>query len=235
MRKYRKWAIAIVIASLIFAVSGLAVLYLGSISVSTELKPVEVEEVSDQIVIVRVEDNCIYANDINQVYDSIYGHLEYSPARSAELKKEILENGINEIVALYECQTRGIPIDTASSSALAEQLKVESPSIYELIENQMGLERYIEDLAKSNAIRELKQQVLCDFVIPDISDEELYVWYCDQLAQDGQNTNVLYEDFMDNRDMVYYSWVDEASENFFNQWVYKKRENYKIEYISPVE
>lgn len=202
---------------------------------TSEVASADTDDLPDDVVIARVNEETILRNDIDEVFSYTYRDSNLSRDESKQKKAEILENGINEIVAIYEGQSMGLEIDISAAEALAEQLKHDSPDIYALIEEQMGMEQYISDLAKSNLIREVKGNLLQDYDPPSITDEDLYSWYCDQLELLGQSQKIVYNDFLDNKDYAYRKWKEQCENDFFTEWIMEKRKNYQIEYVSPIE
>lgn len=190
---------------------------------------------SEGIILAKVDDDVIYLSDVEQVYNSVYGHIQINDKRNETLYKErILENGINEIIAINEGYSMGLELNLDKAKQAVEQLKEESPEIYQLAEEQIGIERYILDLAKTQVLQEVRNIVLEDFQVDSISDEELYNWYCDQLQLQGQTDTVKFEDFLKNIDYVQQQWYSQKENDFFNEWVLQKRAEHEIEYVEPL-
>lgn len=201
---------------------GLSIFFLQSDSEST----------ADDVALVRVCGEAIYLSDVDRTYDSIYGYMDSIDEESIRAhKKEILENGINELVIIHEGLNMGMDLDIESARELVEQLKTEQPDMYSLADNQIGIERYTLDLAKSKLIKEVCRKVLEDFSVSAITDNELYNWYSEQLEGMGQNQVVEYDVFLKNREYVYRKWKEQCENTYFSEWVKQKRSGYEVEYL----
>ncbi len=182
-------------------------------------------------IICTVEDIVIHETEIDNVYNKAYGHLDISESEKNKIKSQILENGINEIIAIWEAEKIGFSIDIPNTEMSLENLKNESPDIYSLIEKQVDYETYIQDLAKSNLINDLKKHILTTYELPIISDEELYDWYCDQIDKLGKKYSVPYEVFLENKKSIYANWKQLCESEYYIDWLMNKRGNYIIKYF----
>lgn len=187
---------------------------------------------ANDVALVQVCGETIYLSDINRTYDSLYGYMDSLDEDTIRMyKREILENGINELIIIYEGLAMGMDLDIESARLLVEQLKTEKPDIYSLADDQIGIERYTLDLARSNLIRDVRKIVLKDFSLPAISDDKLHNWYCEQLTALGQDQVVEYDTFLKNREYVYQKWKEQCENTYFNEWLAQKRAGYEVEYL----
>lgn len=214
------------------AVKILLVLFALGIVASCMYKFSENNKTQSDDVVVKINNQSINNSDVNRVYVQLYSNSITDVKEEKKQKKIIIENGINEVIAIEEALSNGLSIDYDAAKKNVENLKNENPEIYKLAEEQVGIEKYTEDLAKKTLINEIKEIVLKEFVSREIDDEGLYEWYCNQLSEAGKDNIVLYDDFLKNKEYVWEKWEKREKDKFFTDWIVKNREKYDIKYTS---